>query len=249
MDGDEGYETSVPSKQTAVDIFRGEWSSRLPDGLRSGGVPLFADERIQWLADRVSLAGLNVLELGPLEGGHSYMLERFGAKRVVAVEANRRAYLRCLVVKEIFGLQRVEFVCGDFVEYLRQTDESFDLCLASGVLYHMRDPGEMLRLAARVTDRLYLWTHYYDAELVRRNPLVAAHFPSGDGPPFRFEYGDVRETQTFCGAGARFSNWLDRATIVGLLNELGFDELELAFEEPEHQHGPALAILAIRSAT
>lgn len=239
---------SLPSKQTAVDIFRGEWSSRLPDGLRSGEVPLFADDRIEWLAGRVSPAGLNVLELGPLEGGHSYMLERFGANRVVAVEANRRAFLRCLVVKEIFGLQRVEFVCGDLIEYLRQTDESFDLCLASGVLYHMRDPAQMLRLAARVSDRLYLWTHYYDAELVRGNPRVAAHFPSGDGPPFRFEYGDARETQTFCGGGARFSHWLDRATIVRLLNELGFDQLEFAFEEPDHQHGPALAILAVRSA-
>jgi Methyltransferase domain len=211
-------------------------------------VPLFADDRIEWLARRVNPAGFNVLELGPLEGGHSYMLERFGASRVVAVEANRRAYLRCLVVKEIFGLQGVEFVCGDFIEYLRHTDESFDLCLASGVLYHMRDPEEMLRLAARVSNRLYLWTHFYDAELVRRNPLVAAHFPSAHGPPFRFEYGDVRETQTFCGAGARFSQWLDRQTIVRLLTELGFDQLEFAFEEPDHQHGPAFAVLAVRSA-
>jgi hypothetical protein len=245
-EGDD-YEEALPSKQTAVDIFRGEWTSRLPDDLRSGSVPLFADERIEWLAGRVSVRGADVLELGPLEGGHSYMLEQLGAQRVVAVEANRRAFLRCLVVKEIFGLQRVEFVCGDFVEYLRHTDETFDLCVASGVLYHMRDPAELLGLAARVSDRLYLWTHYFDAERVRANARVAAHFPSEEGPPFRFEYGDVRDTQTFCGSGGRFSNWLDRATILRLLEKLGFDQVEFAFEEPDHAHGPAFAILAVRT--
>jgi SAM-dependent methyltransferase len=245
---DEGddYEESLPSNQTAVDIFRGEWTSQLPNGLRSGSIPLFADERIAWLGRKMSVKGANVLELGPLEGGHSYMLEHLGANRVVSVEANRRAFLRCLVVKEILGLRGVEFLCGDFVKYVRETEESFDLCIASGVLYHMPDPVELLRLVARVSDRLYLWTHYYDAERIRANPRVAAHFPSAEGPPFRFEYGAVRETQTFCGSGGRFSYWLDRPTIVSLLNDLGFDQLEFAFEEPDHQHGPALAVLAVR---
>jgi Protein of unknown function (DUF1698) len=204
------YEQSHPSKQTAVDIFRGEWSSQLPGGLRSGSIPLFADERIEWLSTKLNVSGANVLELGSLEGGHSYILEQLGAERVVAIEANRRTYLKCLVVKEIFGLRRVEFLCGDFVEYLRHSNATFDLCVASGVLYHMVDPVELLRLVARASDQLYLWTHYYDADRIRSNPRVAAHFPSDEGPPFRFEYRDVRETQTFCGSGGRFSYWLDR---------------------------------------
>ena len=244
---DTGYESTAPSKKSAIALFRGEWVSQLPNGLGGGSVPLFADERIDWLGRQVDLSGCSVLELGPLEGGHSYMLERFGAKRIVAIEANRRAYLRCLVVKELLGLRRVEFLCGDFVEYLRQTDETFDLCLASGVLYHMPKPEEMLRLAARASDRLYLWTHYYDAALIRANRQVAAHFPSDKGPPFRFEYRESRATATFCGSGGRHSNWLDRATIIALLGELGFDRLEFGFDDPTHQHGPALAILAQRT--
>jgi Protein of unknown function (DUF1698) len=241
-----GYEASRPSKQTAVDVFRGEWVSMLPDGLGGGEVPLFADDRIKWLASRVTLAGLKVLELGPLEGGHSHMLEGFGADRVVAVEGNRRAFLRCLVVKEVFGLRRVDFLCGDLLEYLRHTGKAFDLCLASGVLYHMPDPVEMLRLASQVCDRLFLWTHYYDAALVQANPEVAAHFPSKSGPPFRYEYGDVRDASSFCGGAERHSYWLDRATIDRLLGELGFDQLEYAFDQPDHQNGPALAVLAER---
>jgi hypothetical protein len=119
----EGYEHSAPSRHTAVDVFRGEWVSELPDGLGGGEPALFADDRIKWLVGRVDVRGLSVLELGPLEGGHSYMLERAGAKRVVAVEANRSAFARCLVVKEVFALLRVEFLCGDLVEYLRRTAE------------------------------------------------------------------------------------------------------------------------------
>jgi Protein of unknown function (DUF1698) len=245
--GDAGYEDALPSGQTAVDVFRGEWVSQLPDGLVSGGVPLFADERIDWLASQIDLAGCTVLELGPLEGGHSFMLERFGAERVVAIEANRRAYLRCLVVKEILGLRRVEFLCGDLIEYLRETEQTFGLCLASGILYHMRDPFEMLRLAARVSDQLYLWTHYYDAELIHANPQVAVHFPSDEGPPFRFEYQESRNARRFCGSGGRHSNWLDRASIIRVLGELGFDRLEFAFDEPNHQNGPAVAIFARQS--
>src|SRR5262245_60651351 len=242
----EDYETAVPCKQTAADVFRDGWVSRLPDGVDGGEVPLFDDDRIKWLAGQVNLTGLSVLELGPLEGGHSYMLEGFGAGRVVAVEANRRAFLRCLIVKEIFDLRHVEFMCGDLVEYLRHAPEKFDLCVASGILYHMREPVETLRLASRIADRLFLWTHYYEADRVRENPEVAAHFPSDSGPPFRYEYGDVRDTSSFCGGSDRFSYWLDRLTILGLLDELGFDRVELAFDHPEHPNGPAVAILAER---
>jgi Protein of unknown function (DUF1698) len=240
------YEAAAPSKQTAVDLFRGEWISALPEGLQSGGLPLFNDPRIDWLAEHVDLVGRSVLELGPLEGGHSHMLERLGAERIVAVEGNRKAFLKCLVVKEVLGLRRVEFLYGDLVEYLRQTQDSFDVCVASGVLYHMADPTEMLRLAARVSNRLFLWTHYYDAALVRANPQAAAHFPSDEGPPFRYVYDD-RNTPQFAGGSERHSNWLDRTTIVNLLRELGFDRLEFAFEQPDHPNGPALAALAARS--
>ena len=65
---------------------------------------------------------------------------------VVAVESNTRAYLKCLVVKELLDLQRCHFLLGDFVPYLQETPERFELLLASGVLYHSPDPLAMLAL-------------------------------------------------------------------------------------------------------
>ena len=74
------YVTSAYTPQDALDIFKGEWSSKLPEplaGLESGSIPLFEDGRIEWaLAQLGGIESKTVIELGPLEAGHSYMLER-----------------------------------------------------------------------------------------------------------------------------------------------------------------------------
>ena len=103
------------------------------------------------------------------------MLDRAGAAQVVAIEANARAFLKCLIVKELVGLPRVEFLCGDSVAYLRDTNRRFDVCVASGILYHMQDPAELIALLAdRCREQLYLWTHYYDRALIDAHTENAA---------------------------------------------------------------------------
>ncbi len=99
------YASEAPSPQLAVDIFAGEWSSRFPPGsdIDGGQAELFEDRRISWMIDQLEgVEGLRILELGPLEGGHTYMLDRAGAD-VVAIEANQRAYLKCLITKEVLA--------------------------------------------------------------------------------------------------------------------------------------------------
>ncbi len=79
--------------------------------MKAGATPLFDDPRITWSNDRFGEMGIpggyvgrDVLELGPLEGGHTYLLDRMGVKSVTAVEASSRAYLKCLIAKETFGM-------------------------------------------------------------------------------------------------------------------------------------------------
>jgi hypothetical protein len=167
------YAKGLPSDQTALDIFKEEWSSRFPDerpDLRAGESPLFEDGRVTWSLDQIGgLDGKTVLELGPLEGGHTYQFDRAGAKKVTSIEANTRCYLKCLVAKEVLGMPAAHFLCGDFVEYLRANRDRYDFCFASGVLYHMKNPAEMIALAAKSADHLFLWTHYYDPEIVLKN--------------------------------------------------------------------------------
>jgi hypothetical protein len=125
------------------------------------------------------VSGAKCVELGPLEGGHSYMLENAGAKSVTAVEANKDAYLKCLIVKELLGLQRCSFLCGDAVEYLKATDEKFDVCWCVGILYHMVDPVQLIDLTSQRASRLCMWTHYYDAAKLRPDETKGRAFANG----------------------------------------------------------------------
>lgn len=253
------YETGAPSPQRALDLYAGEWASRLPpplEGLVAGQIPLFQDGRLLWALDRLGgVDGAEVLELGPLEGAHTWMLEQHGAARITAVEANRRAYLKCLVMKEVVGTTRARFLLGDFLAYLRESpDVRFDVAIASGVLYHMSEPVELLARLARATDRLFIWTHYYDRALVNRRPEVSARFraaESGSMEGFSCSlhphwYQAARFTPGFCGSGATHPRWMTRDDIVEALRHFGHTRIEVGLEEPDHPHGPALAIVSRR---
>jgi hypothetical protein len=163
-----------------VNIFNGEWASRFPGDLATlpaGQSPLFEDSRITWAIEQFGgITGHHMLELGPLEAGHTFMLEQLGAASITAIEANTRAFLKCLIVKEMLQLKRSQFLCGDFVEYLRATQQKFDSCLACGVLYHMANPAELLRLIAQSADRVFIWTHYFDRDPITSDPALLAKF-------------------------------------------------------------------------
>lgn len=241
-----------------MDIFRGEWASKLPPPLESAthaSTELFDDPRVSWVIERLGgVEDMRVLELGPLECGHTYMLQRRGAREIVAVEAHQRAYLRCLVVKELLGLDRARLVHGDFVGYLKQTDDRFDLCFASGVLYHMTNPVELLGLIAEASPRAFIWTHYHDPAGARhsrrfRRRAMGARRASRDGFEHvlhRRRYGYSLFSAGFCGGGARVTNWLSREDLMGALRHYGFSRIEVAFDQVDHPNGPALALLAER---
>ena len=138
---------------------------------------LFDDQRIHWAEEVLGgFKGTNVLELGPLEGHHSYMLQKAGAKKVTAIEANSRAFLKCLCVKEILKLDSVRFHLGDCVKYLKMNKQKYDVVFANGILYHMQNPIELLELLGNTTDKIVMWTHYYDENHIRKNRKIAKNF-------------------------------------------------------------------------
>ena len=53
-------------------------------------------------------------------------------------------------------MDRVRFLCGDVVAYLKTTTISFDMCVASGILYHMSDPVELLWLLSQRVGKLLI---------------------------------------------------------------------------------------------
>lgn len=253
----DSYVLEAPSNQNILDLFKGEWSSQLPQWLdvttAPGTAPLFEDDRVNWARDRFGgFDGWNILELGPLEAGHSYMFEKEGAKNVVAVEANTRAFLKCLCIKEILKLNSVEFKLGDFMRFLEVENERYDLVFASGVLYHMEKPIELLHKISKLSDRIFIWTQYYDYHVLSKRPDFKRKFQplseiEHEGHIYECatqSYGEALGWAGFCGGPESVSKWLTKDSLLKALHEFGFTEIEIGFEDLQHPNGPALAICA-----
>lgn len=246
------YAAYAPSIQQTINLFEGEWSSQLPfANTVSGSVELFSDSRIQWLIDKVGgVDGMNVLELGPLEGGHTTMLEKAGAASIMAVEGSREAFLKCLVVKELASLRRARFVFGDIDAALFESQERFDLIVASGVLYHLHDPLLTLQNMMARSDRIFIWSHF-----VPENTRVATAF-TGDVRVRREKsdqltyytrsYLGAEKTAGFSGGAHQQAVWLNRDEVVSLMHRHGFS-VDIAFEEVDRPNGPAACLLALRN--
>lgn len=246
----ENFFDRPPSAQNAIDLFEGQWFSIMPKsmGVESGGMgELHDDERIHWAASLLGgVEGKTVLELGPLEACHTAMLEKKGAAEIVSVEGNAEAYLRCLVVKELLQLKTPRFFLGNFVDYLRDGAETFDIGIACGVLYHMKNPVELIELLSRRVKALFVWTHYYDTDIVANNEIVRQKFSGAwkashegfEHTLHAYGYGNALDWKGFCGGGSESCNWMEKEEMRSAFERFGFELLDERLES-DHPHGPA----------
>ncbi len=239
------FVTSRPCHQNAVDLFKERgWVCRLPvEGIRSGDTrPFDCDRRPQMVVDVCGrIDGFKILELGPLEGGHTYQLERLGAGSILGIEASPEFYLKSLITKEILGL-KARFLLGDFNLYLEETEERYDLVFASGVLYHMKDPIHTLSLISRVAPRVFIWSHYVPKSTVPAAPPIERH-------GFRCHYFEVFYPG-YQHTGRRWSgvmpscNRLYLNDITAALEFFGFDRVTTVEDDVGHVNGPAVSLVA-----
>ncbi|MBB2960986.1 bifunctional 2-polyprenyl-6-hydroxyphenol methylase/3-demethylubiquinol 3-O-methyltransferase UbiG [Methylobacterium sp. R2-1] len=249
------FNIDVPTHRNAYDLFEGRWASDLselvPDLPVGGGLPGFrADPRPRQAAEILGrdgrFDGYDILELGPLEGAHTCQLEALGANSVTAVESNSEAFLKSLIVKNIAGLNRSTFLLGDVSRHLAASGPRYDLIFACGILYHMFDPLELIRLAAARSDRLFLWTHYYapQARLRRHVPRPVEH-GGLNLTLHELTYRD-RGLATFWGGNQGKTRWIGLPDLIRVLAHHGLTETTIIADDPDFVNGPAVTLAAQR---
>ena len=257
------YETRTPSAQTIADIFEDTWKSRLPNVETSGTVEMFGDRRVDWLAKTLpgGLTGKSVCEIGPFEGYQTLGLSQQGVASITSVEANSFNFLKCLCLKEICKFDAT-FEFGDGLGFLRETPQHFDLIFASGVLYHLQTPFEFLSAAMAKSDHIYLWTHYYDAEVISAHPTVAQHFVptldqefDGDDHSYKMFARSymIRNYQTSIpayweGGLQDITFWVEKEALLDHLRRGGFDNIHI-HADTAGKGMPIISLCASRSAS
>ncbi|MBN8950877.1 MULTISPECIES: SAM-dependent methyltransferase [unclassified Rhizobium] len=249
------YEQGRPTHQNAIDALQG-WNCAFPPefGLNAGKLPLYADDRIDWAMRTFgSIEGKTVLEVGPLEGMHTHMLNGQRPARIDAIEANRLCFLRCLVSKQILNIDTATFMLGDIQAWLTEREDVYDFTLASGVLYHMAEPGEFLRLLSKRSNAVFIWTHFVLEDAMPEGDVRWLPFSGKvetrliDDIPVRYyerSYHHANANASFCGGMKDRHFWMHRDDILLLLRAFGFDDITIRDENLSHPGGPSFSLLA-----
>lgn len=250
--GVQKFEHRAPAAQNAIDIFAGHWNadlSALVPGVKAGTSDMFtADPRPAQAAQALGrdgrFDGMNILELGPLEGAHGFALERLGAASVLSLEANIEAFMKCLIVKELLNLKKIHFMLGDVVEFFKANTHRFDLIFCSGILYHMEDPIELIGHISKFTNKCFVWTHYYDENHCPGPPRRPLKQPGGQ-IYYQRDYPD-RDYGKFWGGNRPVSSWLRKDDILDAFSLAGLKTTQIIAEDLDHPGGACFTFAASR---
>lgn len=211
----------------------GRWHCSFPKDINDATEP-----RIEELAKRFDIAGARVLELGCLEGMHSLILQKLGAREVIAIEGRQENFSKCLIVKNAYALDRCRFLFGDLNDILPTVSGPFDLCLALGVIYHLDDPVKTIYQIAKMASRIFVWSHYAIPE-----------FPAGEISEIRYNGCVYRgkhvteDTDHYLSGLDKMSFWLLEEDLIKVVHDAGFNKIDIVAKE-KHEHGPAITFLA-----
>lgn len=111
------------------------------------------------IASLMSLEGVSAIDLGSNEGYNSFDLKEHGCSTVLGVEG-REKYLKIAEKERIqLGYSDVSFKNLDVRKIDQLLKRKFDLCLCSGLLYHLQNPIDFLCRLRKICEVLALETH------------------------------------------------------------------------------------------
>lgn len=202
------------------------------------GVPCV--QVVRELRQKINLKGLTILELGCLEGLHSYILQAQGVKKVVSIEGRKENFLKSLIIKNAFKLDKCEFLFGDVYAVLSSFAYHFDLCLASGILYHVSNPVSLLYRIGQLCNGLFVWTHYASDGY----PIGPTEEIRWNNHVYRGKYFEENTDNVVCSLEKKVF-WLFEEDLLVAVKDAGFRSIEIIQKE-KHEHGPAITFWATK---
>ena len=176
----------------------------------------------------------SILELGCLEGGHTFALARQPSlARVLGLDARPQNIARARFVQDLLRSKNVEFAQADLEETNLTGFGEFDAVFCSGLLYHLWEPWKLVEQIPRVAPRLFIWTHYApenEATLTRGNWRGREQVEGGKDEPL-----SGMKPKSF---------WLTLESLLQLLRSAGFTSIKILENNLEHSNGPAVRIAA-----
>ncbi len=177
----------------------------------------------------------NVLELGSLEGGHSFGLAgRPTVTKVVALEGRPANVEKSLFVRKLLHSNKVEFIEAN----LQNTDLSgfgqFDAVFCSGLLYHLPEPWKLIRECSKVSRNLFIWTHY-------ANEKEAAEVLLECYRGRWYQEGGLHDPLS--GLSEK-SFWLTLGSLITVLSQNRYRSIRIIENSMDHPHGPCVTLAA-----
>jgi SAM-dependent methyltransferase len=208
----------------------GPWVTRFRIGDRTygGKVDLVDDGRIDRFTDAFPEAR-SVLELGSLEGAHSFSLAR-RLERVIALEGREENIARAQFVQGLLKIDNVTFVEADLESTPLESFGLFDAVFCVGLLYHLPRPWLLLDQLAGVAPNVFLQTHYAE----RAETTV-------DGMPGR-TYREHGRRDPLSGLSPE-SFWLTIPALTERLEQSGYT-VEVLEADVSHRNGPIVTLTA-----
>jgi SAM-dependent methyltransferase len=196
-----------------------------------GGISAVGDARIDQFF-RFAPDAAMILELGSLEGAHTFMLaERPGVRRVLALEGRAANLRKSRFVQELLQIRNAEFAQAN-LEHVHLADfGKFDAVFCSGLLYHLPEPWKLIEQLPAIAPVLFIWTQYAAEEEATDVGRGLRGRIQGEGGP----------DEPLSGMSPS-SIWLTLASLREVLSASGYTKIDIIHDDPKHVHGPVVTI-------
>jgi SAM-dependent methyltransferase len=204
---------------------------RIGDEDYGGAISAIGDRRITQFFQFAPGASA-ILELGSLEGAHSFILGQHpGVKRVVALEGREANLRKARFLQGLLNIGNVEFTQANLEHGNLAHFGAFDVIFCCGLLYHLPEPWKLIEQCPSIAPLLFLWTQYApenEAREVGAGLRGKTHIEGGADEPL----SGMSATAT----------WLTLDSLRTLLGRSGYAKVEVLHDDPAHPNGPAVTI-------